>query len=250
MKKQIAKHYRLSDVTIVIILMLFSPACGNSQDLNRSNAKRLIEESDKFKSPITVKLETEKERHVQPQAADETEEDATKRAIEMYFSDNRQIAVLRQLGYVDVKATVVKKAEVKGSGVFASIRPWIFKMEPSLTEKGKTATKAQNTNPDKTVVLARRGVIEVTGIRKAEIQAVADFTWKAIPTEVGKVFDPTSDAFKSLPPEMQEALKETRGAGPFGSAGTIDWSQTYKASANFQKYDDGWRVVSISSGLF
>jgi hypothetical protein len=250
MKKQIAEYHRIFALVTVIILMLIAPACGNSQDLNRSNAKRLIEGFDKFKASISVELKDENERHVQPQSADETEQDATARAIEMYLSDNRQVAVLRQLGYVEVKATVLKRAEVKGSGVFASIRPWIFKIEPSLTEKGKAATKSQSGSNEKTVVLARREVIEVTGIRKAEAQAVADFTWKTVPTEAGKVFDSTSEAFKNLLPEMQEALRESRGVGPFGRAGTIDWGQTYKATANFQKYDDGWRVVSISSGPF
>jgi hypothetical protein len=234
----------------VIILMLLAPSCGNSQDLNRSNAKHLIEESAKFKAPVAVELEVENERHVQPKTDDESEQNATERAMEMYLADNRQIAVLRLLGYVDVKATVVKRAEVKGSGVFASIRPWIFKMEPFLTEKGKAGTKNQVGGSDKAVVLARREVVEVTGIRKAESQAIADFTWKAAPTEIGKVFDPTSDAFKNLPPEMQEALKESRGIGPFGNSGTIGWSQVYKATASFQKYDNGWRVASISSGLF
>jgi non-canonical (house-cleaning) NTP pyrophosphatase len=242
--------HRVFALITVIILMLLAPACGNSQDLNRSNAKRLIEEAAKFKAPVAVELEVENERHVQPKSADESEQNATERAMEMYLADNRQIAVLRQLGYVDVKATVVKRAEVKGSGLFASIRPWIFKMEPFLTEKGKAGRKNQDGNSDKAVVLARREVVEVTGIRKAESQAVADFTWKAVPTEIGKVFDPASDSFKSLPPEMQETLKESRGIGPFGTAGTVDWSQTYKAAANFQKYDNGWRLTSISSGSF
>jgi hypothetical protein len=250
MSKQVAECHRVFALITVIIVMLATPACGNSQDLNRSNAKRLIEGFEKFKAPIAVELKDENERHVQPRSADETEQDATQRAMEMYLADNRQIAVLRQLGYVEVKATVVKRAEVKGSGVFASVIPWIFRIEPSLSEKGKAATKPQSGGSNKVVVLARREVVEITGIRKAEAQAVADFTWKAVPTEVGKTFDPATDAFKGLPPDVQETLKESRGIGPFGSSGTVDWSQTYKATANFQKYDDGWRATSISSGSF
>jgi hypothetical protein len=223
---------------------------GGSKDLTRSSAQRMIEAFEKFKQPIGVVLKDEDEWQVRPKSSDETEQDAQARAMEMYLSDKRAVAVLRHLGYVDVKITLVKQAEIKGSGVFASVKPWVFRVEPALTEKGREAAKSQGVTGDKSVVFGRREVVEVTGIREKEGQAVADFTWKTVATEAGKAFDPASDAFKTLPPELREAVSKSKGIGPFGSTATQDWSQINKAVANFQKYDDGWRLTAISSGLF
>jgi non-canonical (house-cleaning) NTP pyrophosphatase len=239
------RHSPMLPLAVCFIILATMGCSSGLGDLTRESARKLIENSEKFKIPIAVTLKDENERHVQPQSADETEQTATERAMEMYLSDNRQIAVLRHLGYVEVTATVLKKAEIKGSGVFASIKPWIFKIEPSLTEKGKAATKPQTDSTNKEVVLARREVVELTGIRKEGIQAAADFTWKAVPTEAGKAFDPTSDTFKSLPPELQEAVTKSQGVGPFGSSSTVNWNEIYKSTASFQKYDDGWRLAAI-----
>ncbi len=223
---------------------------GSSKDLNRASAQRMIEAFEKFKQPLGVGLKDEAEWQVRPRSSDETEQDARARALEMYLSDKRAVAVLRHLGYVEIKVALVKQAEINGSGLFASVKPWLFRIEPTLTGKGRAAAQSQGVTGDKAVALGRREVVEVTGIREKAGQAVADFTWKTAPTEAGKAFDPASDAFKTLPPELREAVATSQGLGPFGSAATRDWSQLHKAAANFQKYDDGWRVTAIPSGLF
>jgi hypothetical protein len=66
-----------------------------------------------------------------------------------------------------------------------------------------------------------------------------------VPTEAGKGFDPTTDSFKSLPPELQQVLTGSHGVGPFAGSATVDWKISHNAMANFQKYDDGWRLTSI-----
>lgn len=243
------RHLRFLLLMGAIVIALLG--CGGvSKDLTRSSAQRMIEAFEKFKQPVGVVLKDEDEWQVRPKSSDETEQDAQARAMEMYLSDKRAVAVLRHLGYVDVKITLVKQAEIKGSGVFAFVKPWIFRIEPTLTEKGRAAAQSQGVTDDKAVLLGRREVVEITGIREKEGQAVADFTWKTLPTEAGKAFDPASDAFKTLPPELREVVSKSKGVGPFGSAATQDWSQINKAVANFQKYDDGWRLTAISSGLF
>lgn len=77
---------------------------------------------------------------------------------------------------------------------------------------------------DNAVVLARREVIEVTGVRERAGQAAADFTWKTVPNEAGKALDPSSDVFKGLPQELRDALRKSKGIGPFGHSATQDWS--------------------------
>lgn len=182
---------------------------------------------------------------MQPDSADETEQEALARVLDMEMSSDLTLAVLRYLGYADVKITMVKHGKVEGKGPFADIQPWVFNIEATLTDKGKEAAKSQGLTGDKAVPLAHREVVEVTGIRKEGIPGEADFTWKAVPTEAGKAFDPASNTFKNLPSELREALTKSRGIGPFASSGTTNWADVYKAGAVFQKYDDGWRLTGV-----
>lgn len=180
-----------------------------------------------------------------PNSANETEQQAQARILELHLSSDLTLAVLRHLGYADVKVTLVKHGKVVGSGPFADVQPWIFNVEATLTDKGREMAKAQGLMGDKAIPLARREVIEVTGVRKEGIRGEAEFTWKAIPSEVGKAFDQSSNIFKSLPPELRDALTKSRGVGPFATSATIDWSVIHNSSAVFQKYDDGWRLTGV-----
>lgn len=248
--KNSATDRRLTLLLAFAAVLFAAPGCGASQALDRPRAKRLIEESERFKAPAVVALKVEDDVRLFPQSPDETEEGVRDRALRTYMSSSPTLAVLRYLGYVKVGATVVQPYEEKNVRGFPVKSPWVLKIEPTLTEKGKSLAGSQGLAGSNAVVLARREVIEVTGVRERAGQAAADFTWKAVPTEAGKAFDPTSDVFKSLPHELRDALTKSRGIGPFGRGATQDWSQVNKATADFQKYDDGWRLTSISSGLF
>lgn len=231
---------------LILCICITTLSCSRgSGDLTRDSALKLIEESEKFKVPAAIVLKDENDLTFLPNSSDETESEAQARAMDIYLSSNRGIAILRYLGYVEVKATLVKQGKVEGSGTLASRWPWIFKIEPELTNKGKDAAKSQGVTENNAVVLGRRKIIEVTGISKDGIQAAVDFTWKAVPTEAGEAFDPTSNTFKGLPQELQEELTKTQGVGPFGSSMIVNWNDTYKSTAGFQKYDDGWRLTSI-----
>lgn len=180
-----------------------------------------------------------------PNSADETEQEALARVLDIHLSSNPALAVLRHLGYVEVKVTLVKPAKVEGRGLFANIQPWVFNIEETLTDKGRKAAKSQGLTGEKALPLARREVVEVTGVRKEGIRGEAEFTWKAVPTEAGKALDPASDMFKSLPSELRDALTKSRGIGPFASNATIDWADIHKTFAAFQRYDDGWRLTGV-----
>lgn len=229
-------------ITFCILIVLAMGCSGGPGDLTRDNARKLIEESERFKAPIVVTLKDQKELPLRPKSPDETEQEARARVIDMHLSSNPALAVLRHLGYVEVRATLVKHASVPDR---ALSEPWVFNLEVTLTDKGREAAKSQGLTDDKAVPLARREVVEVTGVREEGIRGEAEFTWKAVPTEAGKAFDPTSDTFKSLPPELREALTKSRGIGPFASSATTDWADVHKTSAVFQKYDDGWRLTGV-----
>jgi hypothetical protein len=229
-------------ITFCILIVLAMGCSGNMGDLTRDNARKLIEDSERFKAPLVVILKDQKELPLRPESPDETEQEARARVIDMHLSSNPALAVLRRLGYTEVRATLVRHARVPDR---ALPEPWVFNLELTLTDKGREAAKSQGLTDDKTVPLARREVVEVTGVRKEGIRGEAEFTWKAVPTEAGQAFDLTSDTFKSLPPELREALTKARGIGPFASSATIDWADVHKTSAVFQKYDDGWRLTGV-----
>lgn len=229
-------------ITFCIFIGLAMGCSGGPGDLTRDSARRLIEESERFKAPIVVTLKDQKELPLRPDSHDEMEQEARARVIAMHLSSNPALAVLRHLGYAEVRATLVRHARVPDR---ALPEPWVFNLEPTLTDKGREAAKSQGLTDDKTVPLARREVVEVTGVRKEGIRGEAEFTWKAVPTEAGKAFDPMSDTFKSLPPELREALTKSRGIGPFARGATIGLADLHRTSAVFQKYDDGWRLTGV-----
>jgi hypothetical protein len=221
-------------------------ACAGAGELTRARAQTLIAEFTKFKAPVAVAFKVEDDVRLFPESPDETEQEVSDRALRNYLSSNPTLAVLRHLGYIKANVTVVQAYEEKNVRGFPVKSPWVLKIEPTLTEKGRRLMGSQGGLGDNAVVLARREVIEVTGVRERLGQAAADFTWKTVPTEAGKALDPSSDVFKGLPQELRDALTKSRGIGPFGHSATQDWSRFNKATANFQKYDDGWRLTSIS----
>ncbi|HEX8162906.1 MAG TPA: hypothetical protein VF538_13635 [Pyrinomonadaceae bacterium] len=239
------RHLHIIPIIFCVFLSA-TPGCGiDTKDLTRESARKLIEDSERFKAPLVASLKDQNEFPMLPNSADETEQEALARVLDMHLSSNIALAVLRHLGYAEVKVTLVKHAKVEGSGPFANIQPWVFNIAATLTDKGRQAAKFQGLTGDKAVPLARREIVEVTGIRKEGIRGEADFTWKTVPTEAGEAFDPSTDTFKSLPPELREALTKSRGIGPFASSATGNWADIHKTSAAFQKYDDGWRLTGI-----
>jgi hypothetical protein len=232
---------------LALITFVFSlAACGGTGELTRSSAQKIIAESEKFKAPIAVALQRDDDFRIFPEPPDETEQEVRARVLRIYLSSHTTLTVLRHLGYLDVNISVVEPYEVKNVRGFSIPSPWVFKIQPTLTGKGKEMARSQGSADDTAVPLARREVVEVTGVRQRDGQAVADFRWKAIPTEAGRALDPATDTFKSLPPELQQDMTQSRGIGPFGRAERRSWDQVSQATASFQKYDDGWRLVSIS----
>lgn len=237
----------LSTTMVALITFVLSlAACGGTGELTRSSAQKIIAESEKFKAPIAVALQRDDDFRLFPDPPDETEQEVRARVLRIYLSSHSTLTVLRHLGYVDVNISVAEPYQVKTIRGFSTPSPWVFNIEPTLTGKGKEMARSQGSADDRALPLARREVVEVTGVRQRDREAVVDFTWKTIPSEAGRALDPATDTFKSLPPELQQELTRSRGIGSLDRGETRNWDQVLKATAGFQKYDDGWRLVSIS----
>jgi hypothetical protein len=218
------------------MLIMLATGCTGSRELSRSRALALLKDSKDFQSPISLLLTKDHDSPIEAQSLNESASEARARIIERYFKDHPQVAVFRHLGLVEVRATVVQTPE-------ADHLWWKFDVEPFLTDKGKELA-ARERAPDRALPIGRKEVIEVTGIRKVgDTGAEVEFTWKEVPTEAGEVFDPQSDAYQSLPLELQETITKPRGM--MGRDVTRKFGEVYTGAASFQLYDDGWRVQLI-----
>jgi hypothetical protein len=95
--------------------------------------------------------------------------------------------------------------------------------------------------------LYRRKIVEITGISKSvNNKAEVQYTWKAVPTELGQTFDANGSFFKGLTPDQQGKLRQP--VGLFGVRGSVvrDYNEVFKGTAGLQLFDDGWRLVNLS----
>lgn len=242
-------------------VVALSSNCAQSKELSRSRVSALISESKDFKEPAAVVLKEEYENvSVPAQSEDEEESVAQPRAVEAFLVNHPALAVLQYLGLIEVTTQIIQKPKIIKAPEFKierpdgstarsplgndSLAPWKFLIRVNLTEKGK---QAAGTN-GRTIPLYARRVVEVTGIITTQNGgAQAEFTWQAVPTAVGEAFDPTSEDYKKLPPQLQQGLKKPTGLlqkTPLADTTEIN-TAIRKGVAYFQRYDDGWRLISI-----
>lgn len=242
-------------------VIALSSNCAQSKDLSRSRASTLISESKQFKEPAAVVLKEEYENiSVPAQSEDEEEVVAQPHAVEDFLENHPALAVLQHLGIIEVTAQAIQKPKIikapeikvdRPDGSIArsplgkdSLSPWKFVIRVNLTEKGKMEAGSNG----RTILLFTKRIIDVTGIITTQNGgAQAEFTWRAVPTSVGEAFDPTSASYKSLPPKLQQGLKKPIGLlqrTPLADTSEIN-TAVRKAVAYFQRYDNGWRLISI-----
>jgi hypothetical protein len=246
---------------IAFVLIVLSTGCADSKELTRSRAAALINDAKEFKKPAAIVLRNDYGgATVSAQSEDEQEAAAQPRAIEAFLGDHPALAVLKHLGIIEVTAQVTQKPKVikapeirveRPNGNTArsplgrdSLAPWKFAIRVNLTEKGKQVAGSD----ERSIPLYTKRLEEVTGIVKTQNGgAQAEFTWRAMPTAVGEAFDPTSEAYKNLPPELQQGLKKPIGLlqrTPLADTSEIN-TGIRKGTAYFQRYDEGWRLLSI-----
>lgn len=222
---------RLIVIGVAALLTLLA-GCASSRDLTRTRAAEMIGASGDFRAPVTLPLKKEIDLNVRVAEEDETDAGATGRAVEIYYQFYPQMDALRQLGLIDVRATVRKRPQ-ENHGV------WSFTVEPVLTEKGERLTFSGQADRDTSAVpLARKELVEVTGIIKTgDAIAQAQFTWKEVSTEAGRAFVPDSPEYQGLSASLQQTLGQRNLTKEFG--------KIKRGTATFQLYDDGWRLAAV-----
>jgi hypothetical protein len=250
-----------SHILATIIFVAVASNCGQSQELTRSRASALINNSKEFKESASILLRNDYgEISIPAKSDDEKETEAQPRAVEAFLDNHPALAVLKHSGLIEITTQVIQKPQVikapeirieRSNGTTArtplghdELKPWSFLIRVSLTENGKKAAKGGG----QTIPLYSRRLVEVTGIITTQNGgAQAEFTWQAVPTAVGKTFDPTSEEHKKLPTNLQQGLKQPTGLlqrTPLTETSEINTS-VRKGVAYLQRYDDGWRLTAI-----
>lgn len=119
----------------------------------------------------------------------------------------------------------------------------------ALTEKGKQLWRDLNLQVDEHAVpVAHSEFVEVTGISTSGNGADAKFSWQRVPNEIGKALVIDSPEFKALPDDLQDKIRQPLkavtpafGGGNYG----VVFGGLRQGIANFQLYDDGWRVTHV-----
>lgn len=217
---------------LAVFLSLAAVGCAGTRELTRPRAAEMIRESEDFRVPVSLPLKREVDWIVRAQSEGEAESEARARAVEKYYQVHSQMDVLRQLGLMDVRATLRRRPET-------DYLTWVFDVEPLLTEKGARAAAGggREGRGGPAVAIAARELIEVTGITGAGgADARAEYRWREVPTEAGRAFVPGSPEHQALPALLRQTLA--------GRNQTKDFSQVRRGTAVFRLYDDGWRLLS------
>lgn len=225
---------------ICLIVTLQGCAALSSKELTRSRALALLREHKEFKTPKDLPLQDVEKFNV-PALSEDEDPVPYERAVETYFNNYPAMGVLRELGLVEAEATLTDKPQMLPRT--RRLLDWRFSMDVRLTAKGREAAQAEGGAGEDAVPLFRKEVLEVSGLTKeSESRAQAEFTWKAVPTQTGEAFDPTSRAFKSLPATLQQKVSQPT---IFGDSLKLKFGETRKSVGHFQLYDDGWRISYI-----
>jgi hypothetical protein len=235
---------------ILFILSVIALSACSTGELSRSQAKSMIIESDDFKQPAMLEYNqlyiADGEGIMVAKSDNESEEETIKRRISEYFWEVPQVAVANHFGLVEPQLTRKNDKPVYPSQLRGY---WHFNERYVATDKGKKMWEEIGFSPSETSIpIAQREFIgEVTGITKqGEVNVLVEFKWRWKPNEVGKSLDTTTDEFKQLPEKIRKDLVEPNIY--VSQERTRSWGNERLGKAMFQKYDDGWRLISV--GLF
>lgn len=232
-------HNACTTILVLAVLVMLPAACEGSRELSRSSAAELIRNSGQFREPEAVTLKSQPGWALRAESADEHEEQATARAVEAYADHFAEVAVLRHLGLVDIRAAVTSRP-TPGHPF------WEFRVGPHLTDEGRREAAPDPAGARReALALARRELIEVTGISATQDGvARVEYTWRLVPTGAGAAFDPTNAAYRSLPEQLQKLV--VRPTSLTGATAERRYGGTKNSTAVLRRYDDGWRVQSVN----
>lgn len=230
---------------IALIFILVYTGCGSSE-LPRSRVKSLIEESADFSQPATIDLTNQYETKpsgVDKKSAVETVEQAKARDLKTLLESYPDVETANVLGYTVIEQSLIKEDPFNMGGM--NIPRWYLTCKVRANERGRQLWQQMNLAVrDEVLPIGRKEFVAVSGIaNQGDAQAIADFTYKWKPNELGRALDERTEEFKKLPEEVRARLAQKKGL--LHASDSIDWSGERQGKAIFQKYDDGWRLIKI-----
>lgn len=229
---------------ILILALCATSSCGSSKRLDRSKASDLIKQSPQFSRPYEVIVRHQRdERHLDPVDPNETRQQGEARAVQEFYNSSPYRAVLRHLGLIEAKAAYQSTrmyGEKEGSSLYA--------LDVRLTSQGEQMWHDLNLQVDPaSLPLGRREIVDVTGVTGGDGQrertASAEFTWRWTLTMAGASMTRGTPEFENLPDDVKR-LFDDDSTRPISRA-PLELSGTRRGHAQFQLFDDGWRLVSV-----
>lgn len=239
---------RLSALLISIGLLFTTISCS-SGELNRSEAGKMISESNDFRQPSVVEfvqgghaLVGRGQGAIESASPDEPETEAVRRRIAEHYAANPRMELADHFGLIKAE---IKRTNDKPEPRTSVSSFWYFNERYAVTDKGKKMWEDLKLPVNETAVpSAEKEFIEVTGITKQSDNTVqVDYKWRWKPNEIGRSLDSSSAEFKALPEKIRSDLLAPPALYTSRDR-TTSWTGEQQAKAKFQKYDDGWRVVS------
>lgn len=210
---------------IALVLILVSPATGSCSDknLSRSRAADVIKQAQNFSDAMVIKVPVGNIwwdwRNVNDPNPNYPLKTLQDRDILTYRESGQKegwwnkeyITELTPRGKDLSKSWVLTKEKMPNGSTFMGTQSRCW------TVQGRGETCHEPNGDVYSVVLARRKMIAVTGIRTdpGGKESSAEFTWEWVPTADGKIF------VERIPTGVQ------------------------KGRALFELYDDGWRITGI-----
>jgi hypothetical protein len=238
------EHMIKKTIKLALYASLASSLCTtlscSSRGFDRSTASERIQRAVPFTHPYAMIVRHQRDRrYIDPASPDETREQGEARAVESWRTSSPYRAVLVALGLVDVRAKYASVEEGR-SAYDLDIRP---------TPKSDDLWRQMGVAVDDTAVpLARRKLVSVTGITTpSPTHATAEFTWQWETTAAGAAMALGTPEFNSLPDQIRQMFETTPSYPPSLKARTpLSLTGTFRGIANFERYDDGWRLDEIN----
>jgi hypothetical protein len=222
-----------------LLALAASLDCGSSRQLDRKKAAALIEAAPQFRQVFYVVVAHQRnQRHLDPETAPA---DARGEAAADFFNSSPYRGVLRELGLVDVTARFAGVEDGRN----------VFDLNISLTDAGRQLWQEVGAPVNEAAIpLAKRDLLEVTGLTGGDAtqggRATAEFTWRWVPTVAGRAMMRGTPEYERLPDRIKQQFNES-GLTVFdiGAHRPLELGGAHQANAQFQLYDDGWRLTDV-----
>jgi hypothetical protein len=180
--------------TLVVLSLGAAILACSSEKLTRSRVKALIKDADQFKKPATEPISL--------------------------GADFRRVDYMRLVRW-DLADDLVAHSYLRKEGKVYSIGPEGEKVEKEWDRK-------PGDDESRHIPIAKRKVLQVTGVAVENDTARAEFTWAYVWTTIGAEIADTG----------QNSGAQLRAR--------YDNDKVHEGKALFRRYDDGWRVMFLT----